>query len=58
MEDIVDTGLTISTVAAKIKSWGAASVVCVTLLDKKERRTLPYEPDYVGFKVRHVKFTL
>lgn len=47
----MDTGLTISTVGAQIRAWGAASVVCVTLLDKQERRKLPYKPDYVGFQV-------
>lgn len=55
VEDIVDTGLTISTVSQQIKEWGAASVVCVTLLDKKERRKLPYVPEYVGFQVSRAK---
>lgn len=50
-EDIVDTGLTLMTVSRYIlEDCGAASVACVTLLDKAERRKLPYKPEYVGFQ--------
>jgi len=38
VEDIVDTGLTLSYLLANLKSRGAASVKLVALLDKFERR--------------------
>ncbi|KXZ48953.1 hypothetical protein GPECTOR_24g243 [Gonium pectorale] len=50
VEDIVDTGLTISTIQRYLmEECGAASVATATLLDKHERRVLPYRPEYVGF---------
>ncbi|KXZ42106.1 hypothetical protein GPECTOR_203g378 [Gonium pectorale] len=53
VEDIVDTGLTISTIQRYLmEECGAASVATATLLDKHERRVLPYRPEYVGFVVR------
>jgi hypoxanthine-guanine phosphoribosyltransferase len=52
VEDIVDTGLTITTVSRYLlDECGAASVATATLLDKHERRKLTYRPEYVGFVV-------
>jgi hypoxanthine phosphoribosyltransferase len=51
VEDIVDTGLTLSYLLANLKSRGAASVKLVALLDKYERRERPVEIDYLGFKI-------
>lgn len=52
VEDIVDTGLTISAVSKYLlEECGATSVVTATLLDKHERRKLQYKPEYVGFVV-------
>lgn len=51
IEDIVDTGLTLSYLLANLKSRGAASVKLVALLDKHERRERPVEIDYLGFKI-------
>jgi hypoxanthine phosphoribosyltransferase len=51
IEDIVDTGLTLSYLMANLKSRGAASVKLVALLDKHERREREVEIDYLGFKI-------
>ncbi len=51
VEDIVDTGRTISTVVKTILHKGADSVKIVTLLDKPSRRTSDVMADYIGFTV-------
>ena len=51
IEDIVDTGLTLSYLLANLKSRGAASVKLVALLDKYERREREVAIDYLGFKI-------
>lgn len=51
VEDIVDTGLTLSYLLANLKSRGAASVKLAALLDKYERRERDVEIDYLGFKI-------
>ena len=51
VEDILDTGKTLTTVRAMFKERGAASVEIVTMLDKKEGRTFPIEAKYVGFEI-------
>ena len=51
VEDIVDTGLTLSYLLANLKSRGAASVKLVALLDKHERREREVEIDYLGFEI-------
>ena len=51
IEDIVDTGLTLSYLMANLKSRGAASVKLVALLDKHERREREVEIDYLGFQI-------
>lgn len=51
VEDIVDTGLTLSYLLANLKSRGAASVKLVALLDKFERREREVEIDYLGFRI-------
>ena len=51
IEDIVDTGLTLSYLLANLKSRGAASVKLVALLDKHERRERDVEIDYLGFQI-------
>jgi len=51
VEDIVDTGLTLSYLLANLKSRGAASVKLVALLDKFERREREVQIDYLGFKI-------
>jgi hypoxanthine phosphoribosyltransferase len=51
VEDIVDTGLTLSYLLANLKSRGAATVKLVALLDKHERREREVEIDYLGFQI-------
>ena len=51
IEDIVDTGLTLSYLLANLKSRGAASVKLAALLDKFERRQKEVTIDYLGFKI-------
>ena len=51
VEDIVDTGLTLSYLLANLKSRGAASVKLAALLDKHERREKEVPIDYLGFKI-------
>jgi hypoxanthine phosphoribosyltransferase len=51
VEDIVDTGLTLSYLLANLKSRGATSVKLVALLDKHERRERDVEINYLGFPI-------
>lgn len=51
VEDIVDTGLTLSYLLANLKSRGAASVKLVALLDKYDRRLREVPIDYLGFPI-------
>lgn len=51
VEDIVDSGRTLSHLVEYLKLKGAASVKTVTLLDKPSRRQVEFEPDYTGFAV-------
>ena len=51
VEDILDTGKTLTTVKAMLEERGANSVEIVTMLDKKEGRTYPIEAMYVGFEI-------
>ncbi|MDQ3323666.1 MAG: hypoxanthine phosphoribosyltransferase [Acidobacteriota bacterium] len=52
VEDIVDTGLTLSYLLANLQSRGASSVKLVSLLDKPEPRIVKeLKIDYCGFQV-------
>ncbi|HKS10550.1 MAG TPA: hypoxanthine phosphoribosyltransferase [Pyrinomonadaceae bacterium] len=51
VEDIVDTGLTLSYLLANLQSRGAASVKLAALLDKYERRQKEVKIDYLGFQI-------
>jgi hypoxanthine phosphoribosyltransferase len=51
VEDIVDTGLTLSYLLQNLQSRGAASVKLAALLDKFERREKDVKIDYLGFKI-------
>jgi len=52
LEDIADTGLTLLYIANYLKSFGAKTVKLCALLDKKERRKINLELDYVGYLVK------
>ncbi len=51
VEDIVDTGLTLSRITETLLQLGPKTVRCCCLLDKPSRRSLPLEPDYIGFTI-------
>jgi hypoxanthine phosphoribosyltransferase len=51
VEDIVDTGLTLSYLLANLYARGAASVKLAALLDKYERRQKEVQIDYLGFQI-------
>ena len=51
IEDIVDTGLTLSYVCDYLKERNPKSVKICTLLDKKARRKKEVNVDYVGFEI-------
>lgn len=51
LEDIIDSGLTLSHTIEYLKSKGPASLKVCTLLDKPERRQAQMEADYVGFTI-------
>ena len=54
VEDILDTGLTLSWLLSNLQSRGAESVEVFTLLRKPESLRLPVEPRYVGFDIPNV----
>jgi hypoxanthine phosphoribosyltransferase len=51
VEDIIDTGLTLSYVLRNLRQRAPASMKVVTLLDKPARRGAPVAADYVGFSI-------
>jgi len=51
VEDIVDTGLTLSYLIASLHGRGAKSVKLAALLDKWERREREVPIDYCGFQI-------
>ncbi len=51
VEDIVDTGLTLKYIKDLLLSRGPESLKICALLDKKERRKVNIDADYVGFVV-------
>ena len=48
IEDIIDSGRTLSHLVRYLKERGANSVKTCTLLDKPDRRTVDFTPDYCG----------
>lgn len=51
IEDILDTGKTLSFVMKLLENQSPASLKLVVLLDKPERREAPVEADIVGFTI-------
>ena len=51
VEDILDTGLTLSYLRGLMLQHKPASLKIATCLDKPSRRLVPIEADYVGFKI-------
>ena len=48
VEDIIDSGRTLSHLTEYLRLKGARSVKTCTLLDKPDRREVNFSPDYVG----------
>lgn len=51
IEDIIDSGTTLSYLTEYLSLKGARSVRTCTLLDKPSRRKVEYTPDYVGLEI-------
>jgi hypoxanthine phosphoribosyltransferase len=51
LDDILDTGQTISQVVGHVRAKGAASVRSCVLLRKIGRQTVPFDPDFTGFEI-------
>ena len=51
VEDIIDSGRTLSYLIGYLKHKGARSVKTCTLLDKPSRRVVDFTPDYVGLEI-------
>ena len=57
VEDIIDSGLTMHTLKEMLLKRNPKSLRICTLLDKKERRKVKIDADYVGFSIPN-KFVL
>ena len=51
VEDILDSGLTLSYLKELLESRGPRSIRIATLLDKPSRRKVDLQADYIGFSV-------
>lgn len=51
IEDIIDTGLTLSYIKENLETRRPSSLRICALLDKKERRVKPVDVDYIGFEI-------
>jgi hypoxanthine phosphoribosyltransferase len=51
VEDIVDTGRTLSFLVECLRAKGPTSVRVCALLDKPSRREVDFQPDFVGFEI-------
>ena len=51
VEDLVDTGYTLSHVVALLRARGPASLRTIALLDKPARRELDFRADWIGFEI-------
>jgi hypoxanthine phosphoribosyltransferase len=51
LDDILDTGRTLSHLCGHFRELGAASLRVAVLLRKQGRQQVPFEPDYCGFEI-------
>ena len=51
LDDILDTGHTLTRIVAHLSAKGAASLRTCVLLRKVGRQQVPFEPDYTGFSI-------
>ncbi len=53
VEDILDTGVTLSNLIPELERRGAEKVALCVLLNKPERRRIEIKPDFVGFEIEN-----
>ncbi len=53
VEDIIDTGITLSYLTKLLKAREPKSLKVCALLDKKARREVEFEGDYIGFEIEN-----
>jgi len=51
IDDILDTGLTLSLLVSRLKKLGARDVKCCVLLKKRGKQTVTVRADWVGFTI-------
>ncbi|MCV6596373.1 MAG: hypoxanthine phosphoribosyltransferase [Mangrovicoccus sp.] len=51
VEDLVDTGFTLSHVVTLLKARKPKSLRCIALLDKPTRREVDFTADWIGFEI-------
>ncbi len=51
VDDILDTGRTLSGLTARLKKLGAVDVKVCVLLEKRRRHEIPVKPNWIGFKI-------
>ena len=51
LDDILDSGVTLSAVREKLQTAGPSSIRVCMLLQKKKTRRRPVDADYVGFEI-------
>ncbi len=51
VDDILDTGRTLSALAARLKKLGAADVKICVLLEKRRAHEIPVRADWTGFQI-------
>jgi hypoxanthine phosphoribosyltransferase len=51
IDDICDSGLTLSELKKVFEKRGAASVATAVMCNKQSRRTVPFKADYIGFEI-------
>jgi hypoxanthine phosphoribosyltransferase len=51
VDDIFDTGHTLTALRAELEQRGARTVITVVLLWKSARRQVPWVPDHFGFEI-------
>ena len=54
IEDIVDTGITLDYLYRYIMAMKPKSLKTCALLDKKSRREISIDPDYIGFEIENI----
>ncbi len=49
IDDVIDTGLTLSAICAKLREQGASRVYSVVAVDKRDCRQIDYHADFAAF---------